>query len=244
MSQTDNQALKSELQHQLQGNMSKLEIINQNNISRIEKLMSDSQSENQALLNTSLKSLSSKLNSVESDKGALYVRWGRTTCPAINGTEMVYTGYTGGSLFTERGGPGNHRCMPKDPEFLSHPSSGGHLYGTEYEQNFNGNTANNDAPCSVCKAQRTSILMLPGRQHCYPGWVMEYTGILVAGASSAATHESATEYICLDSASESLDHSAGNDNQNLLHFTSSRCGSLPCPPYKDNGVLSCVVCSK
>ena len=170
------------------------------------------------------------------------MRWGRTTCPAINGTDMVYNGYAAGSHSSHRGGAANHLCMPKDPEFLPPQSPGANVFGTEYDQNFNGNDADDDAPCSVCKSQRTSILMLPGRQHCYSGWVMEYTGILVAGFYS---YESATEYICLDSAPESLNHGPGKaDNQNLLFYVSSECGSLPCPPYKSVGILPCVVCSK
>ena len=226
---TDNQILKSELK----GNISQLESTYQNNISRLE-------SENLAL-NSALKTLTSKIYSVESEKGALYVRWGRTTCPAINGTEMVYTGYSGGSYYAHHGAAANHLCMPKDPEFLPDITAHAHVFGTEYDQNFVPNIENNDAPCSVCKSQRTSILMLPARKHCYPGWVMEYTGILAAGS---AGQESATEYICLDSAPEALDHSSGNDDQNLLYFVSAQCGSLPCLPYRQNGVLPCVLCSK
>ena len=216
----------SQLKTQHQADILRLETQHQSDITQIKGSLAQCQADNQAL---------------KSDKGGLYVRWGRTTCPAINDTEMVYTGYTGGSLYYAHGAATNHLCMPKDPEFLADQSSKAHVYGTEYEQNLNGNNYNNDAPCSVCKAQRTSILMLPGRQHCYPDWVMEYTGILVAGASGYA---GATEYICLDSAPESLDHGAGDDNGNLLLSVSSQCGSLPCPPYKDNGILSCVVCSK
>ena len=243
--QVDNKELKLELNH-LQGNVSKLETVHQNNISKLENLMTQSAYEIQ-VLNSNLKTLSSQIDIVESEKGGIYVRWGRTTCPAINGTEIVYTGYTGGSRYTDHGGAANHLCMPKDPEFLPHyPGSTAHLYGTEYERNFNGNNeVNNDAPCSVCKTRRTSILLLPGRQHCYSGWVMEYTGILVAG--SLYDHdgqESATEYICLDSASESLDHGSGDDNQNILYYVNSQCGSLPCQPYVNDGTLSCVVCSK
>ena len=243
--QVDNKELKSELSL-FQGNVSKLQTDHQNNISKLENLMSQSQSENQALnyiYNSHLNSLSSKIDSVDSEKGGIYVRWGRTTCPAINDTEMVYTGYTGGSLYTDHGGAANHLCMPKDPELLPHQTrETAHVYGTEYERNFNGNELDNDVPCSVCKTQRTSILMLPGRQHCYSGWVMEYTGMLVAGCLSH--YESATKYICLDSASESLNHGSRSDNGNLLYYVSSRCGSLPCPPYVNDGTLYCVVCSK
>ena len=47
-----------------------------------------------------------------------YVRWGRTTCPASQSTELVYSGRAGGSWWGKHGGATNHLCMPDDPDYL------------------------------------------------------------------------------------------------------------------------------
>ena len=39
--------------------------------------------------------------------GATYVRWGRTTCPTGNGTELLYAGRTAGPLYSQKGGGAN-----------------------------------------------------------------------------------------------------------------------------------------
>ena len=222
-----------------------LETQHQADISRIETKhqadISQCQLENQQL-RLEYKDLQTQtLGNISLAKSSLYTRWGRKTCPSLNGTELVYTGYTGGANFQHAGGAANFLCMPSDPELLPTHSTTNYVYGVEYDRNLNGNNANDDAPCSVCHTQRAAILMLPGRQHCYHGWVMEYTGILVAGHYAQAA---ASEYICLDSAPEALVHGAQDDEQGLLYHVNSKCGSLPCPPYKDEATLPCVVCSK
>ena len=173
--------------------------------------------------------------------GNIYTRWGRTTCPNVNGTERVYSGYAGGSLYSYTGAAANYLCMPEDPEFLDHHTAYSFLYGVEYEQTFNGQTFNHDAPCVVCKSDKTAILMIPARKHCDSGWTLEYVGMLVSGSS---VNTDATEYVCLDSSPETEIHSEDDDNGALFYYVNSRCGSLPCGPYKDQGTLPCVVCSK
>ena len=46
--------------------------------------------------------------------GALYTRWGKTTCPGTPGTELVYSGLAGGSLYSHSGGGANYLCLPED----------------------------------------------------------------------------------------------------------------------------------
>ena len=46
--------------------------------------------------------------------GGLYTRWGRTSCPDMDGTETVYSGRIGGSDYGS-----NFVCMPDDPEYSS-----------------------------------------------------------------------------------------------------------------------------
>ena len=49
--------------------------------------------------------------------GTVYTRWGRTTCPTDQGTELVYSGRAGGSHYNEHGGAANLLCLPDDPEY-------------------------------------------------------------------------------------------------------------------------------
>ena len=118
-----------------------------------------------------------------------------------------------------------------------------YVYGVEYEErNFNGvNTYDHDAPCDVCKSDRTSIMMIPARQHCDSGWTTEYTGFLV---SNAANQRSASEYVCLNATPAIGKTDAANNDGALFYYVFSKCGSLPCGPYKENAALPCVVCSK
>ena len=50
--------------------------------------------------------------------GVVYTRWGKASCPNVIGTELVYAGIAGGSLYTEMGGGANYLCMPHDPDYL------------------------------------------------------------------------------------------------------------------------------
>ena len=49
--------------------------------------------------------------------GAAYIRWGRTRCPSITGTSLVYNGRGAKSFYTQPGGGGNYQCLPNNPEY-------------------------------------------------------------------------------------------------------------------------------
>ena len=49
--------------------------------------------------------------------GAVYVRWGRTTCP--NGADVVYSGRAAGGRHSKTGGTTDHHCLPNSPHYLS-----------------------------------------------------------------------------------------------------------------------------
>ncbi len=36
--------------------------------------------------------------------GATYTRWGKSTCPQLEGTELVYSGIAGGSFYNQKRG--------------------------------------------------------------------------------------------------------------------------------------------
>ena len=54
--------------------------------------------------------------------GTTYIRWGRTTCPSGNGTELLYSGRAGGNYHDHSGGAANYLCMPDDPDHLQYQS--------------------------------------------------------------------------------------------------------------------------
>jgi hypothetical protein len=72
-------------------------------------------------------------------------------------------------------------------------------------------------------------------------WDIEYTGKLASGSYK---HAAASQYICLDNKPEVLEHGSADDNGKLFYAVKTVCGSLPCPPYTNNALMTCVVCSK
>ncbi|PVD19676.1 hypothetical protein C0Q70_20166 [Pomacea canaliculata] len=152
-------------------------------------------------------------------------------------------GYMGGSWYTDPGSGANYLCLPPNPAggIIAKPASYSHLGGTEYEVS-NRLENNQDALCAVCFVKnRSSNIMIPGTNSCPSGWTTEYTGLLMTGNNA---HAGSSEFICVDSKLEGrIDSNADRDGR-LLLLVASFCGSLPCPPYQNNNILQCVVCSK
>ena len=121
---------------------------------------------------------------------------------------------------------------------MAKPSGYGYLYGAEYES-MTGHT-DHDVPCSVCRVPQSTTIMVPGTLTCPPGWTTQYTGHVVS------EHQSyyASEYVCLDGSPEHDSSGAVNNYGLLFYYTITQCGSLPCPPYVTNKVVTCVICSK
>lgn len=184
--------------------------------------------------------------------GAVYTRWGRTTCPG-NGTHMVYSGYAAGDHYNHKGGAPDMLCLPKDPEWGKYDESknrvGGYLYGVEYEMDqgrdktmFGKSMYQNDVPCVVCEVKRRPRkLMIPGKITCYDGWTREYWGYLM---SSHYDHVKQSNHYCVDADPASLPGGHENQNGYLLYFVEIRCGAFRCPPYILGRELPCVVCTK
>ncbi|XP_052790160.1 short-chain collagen C4-like [Mya arenaria] len=189
--------------------------------------------------------------------GAVYVRWGRTTCPA-NGTDLVYTRYTAGNFYSQDGAA-DYLCLTSEPIWGVYDDTlhtySAKIYGTEYEfggegypdggaQFFGKNIQNHDASCAVCITSRRATVMIPGRNQCYPGWTKEYSGYLVSGLSGTQGHASSSNYACLDAEAEYENSDFENRNGKLMYLVEAVCGSLPCPPYVNYREITCVVCSK
>jgi hypothetical protein len=162
--------------------------------------------------------------------------------------KLYFSGYASGQHFNEFsnrfGGPANFLCLPRDPELsnMTAQYSDSHIYGTEYEEStLRSDALNEDVPCALCKSTNThSSVMIPGRKSCYPGWKVEYNGFL------ASDHYgfSASSYICIDKDPEYVPGGQKDENGRRLYMTVIKCGALSCPPYKDNHMVNCVVCSQ
>ncbi|XP_071175164.1 uncharacterized protein [Mytilus edulis] len=181
------------------------------------------------------------------DIGVTYVRWGKKTCP--ENSDIVYTGQVGGNYYTNKGGGSNWLCLPNDPE-NGNVSSNGYdgLYGAEYHidssnnpSGFPANLNNKEVPCSVCRRKgKVSVLMIPGRKSCYKGWKSEYNGFLMSAHKNHIT----ADFICMDGDAEPLNNRSSNKDGALFYPVRAKCGSLRCPPYKDNIEVLCTVCTK
>ncbi|XP_076110832.1 uncharacterized protein LOC143079401 isoform X1 [Mytilus galloprovincialis] len=181
------------------------------------------------------------------DIGVTYVRWGKKTCPEKS--DIVYTGQVGGNYYTNKGGGSNWLCLPNDPEngkAYSYSNDG--LYGAEYQINSSNNPSgfpaslyDKEVPCSVCRRKgKVSVLMIAGRTSCYKGWKSEYSGFLVSEYKSY----NSKDFICMDGDAEPLDNRSSNEEGALFYPVRAKCGSLRCPPYKNNTEVLCAVCTK
>ena len=155
------------------------------------------------------------------------------------------TGYAAGEKYYHssgsKGGASNMLCLPSNPELGNKTkSASSQLYGTEYDDaKFGSGAYNEDVPCAVCRSTNTSS-MIPGKKSCFAGWKKEYDGIIALGAYLHA----ASSYIGVDAYLTYTPGWSRNNNDNVIYVTAMKCGSLPCPPYKDNLEVFCVVCSK
>ena len=176
--------------------------------------------------------------------GVVYTRWGKSSCPSITGTELVYTGRAGGSFYNH-GGAANYLCMPQDPEYtLQYRTTGteyvNYVYGTEYEKPIRGSHEHN-VPCAVCSATtRQQLLMIPAKTSCPTSWTREYYGYLM----SQYNNHKRSMYECVDKDQESIPGSQANTNGALFYHVEANCNGMECPPYNSNKELNCVVCTK
>ena len=183
--------------------------------------------------------------------GAIYTRWGKSMCPQVEGTDMIYSGITGGTFYNQAGGGANYLCMPKDPEYsntLRYRNSLGRerafIQGTEYQSPLQGQH-NHNAPCAVCHVStRPTVLMIPAKASCPPTWTREYYGYLMS-SNSQYNDRKRTMFECVDADQEALHGTQADTNGALFYHVEAACNTgLPCLPYISNKQLNCVVCTK
>ena len=178
--------------------------------------------------------------------GSVYIRWGRTTCPNIPGTELVYRGIAAGSRFNQQGGGSQYLCLPPRPKYANFRFGlGGHspLHGVEYMplggplstrlQNFN-------VPCAVCCTNRSKLFMLPARDDCPRTWTREYSGYLM----TAHRLHYRTSFECVDRFSQSIPGTGALGNGARFYHIEATCDGIPCPYYNYYKELTCAVCTK
>ena len=186
--------------------------------------------------------------------GQTYVRWGRTTCPGNQSTELVYSGRAGGSRYNSGGGATNYLCMPDNPDYLQYDSDvqgRNYIYGVEYDPipgqplNVNPNVDAHNVPCAVCMAvSRCSLLMIPGKTSCPVSWTTEYVGYLMSAQQNQALP---TTYECVDKDPEFVSglNAAGWDSgSGSFKHVEISCNGMACPPYVAGRELTCVVCTR
>ena len=79
-----------------------------------------------------------KTGSATKTSGSTYIRWGRNSCPSVNGTELVYSGFAAGSEHTETDAASNYICLSPDltwEHYNDAHDNMAHVFGAEYQLN-------------------------------------------------------------------------------------------------------------
>ena len=181
--------------------------------------------------------------------GVTYTRWGRTTCPSTQGTQLLYAGRAGGTCYQNTGGGANYLCMPDDPDHLQYQSGVqgfSHVTAAEYWYDSLqplGSDTHHNAPCAVCYvAIRSVSVMIPAKTQCPTQWTLEYIGYLM---TEHYNQPSPSMYECVDKDHESVP-GLNSVDANRIHFLfiEPKCDGLSCPPYDAEKELTCVVCTR
>ena len=154
------------------------------------------------------------------------------------------TGFARGSHYGNAGGGSNYICLHEDRILAPKVHSSAyyaHVYGSEYHYSGISGLDDHDVPCAVCQTTRKSMMMIPGRNICQPGWITEYIGYLAAQRYT----QTRSEFVCMDENAEPHPQSRPNDENGVLfHPAITRCGSFPCLPYVNDKILLCAVCTR
>ena len=98
-----------------------------------------------------------------------------------------------------------------------------------------------NAPCAICfVSTRATAIMVPAKTICPSSWTREYYGYLTANYDGH--HRSS--YNCLDISPGIVPETGASSDSAFFYYTATACNGLSCPPYENNRILSCVVCTK
>ena len=180
--------------------------------------------------------------------GVTYTRWGRTTCPEVSGTELVYAGRAAGSFYNQKGGAADYICLPPNPDYLTEKNGvqgDSPLHGAEYESYRATDPLDHlhqqNVPCAVCfVSTRVTKLMIPAKTQCPTSWTLEYMGYLMSEHYTVYR----SMFTCVDKDGESVPGGGGNDDGALFYHVEATCNGILCPPYDTERELTCAVCTK
>ena len=128
--------------------------------------------------------------------GVVYTRWGGRNCPE-NSTKTIYSG----TLVTST--TGNHLCVP-----ASQNSGESKQMPADHKLKRTTTLHQSEVPCTVCLAiQQSTMLTIPAKVTCPPGWTREYYGYLMASAANGSG-----QFLCVD------DIADGTANARLTHI--------------------------
>ena len=119
------------------------------------------------------------------------------------------------------------------------------VQGAEFEVGATGNPLlhihEQNAPCAVCDVPtRSRVIMVPAKTVCPPSWTREYYGYLMAEYDGYYR----SSYTCVDINPELIPGESSNNAPSFIYHTVTDCNGLSCPPYENNRLLYCVVCTK
>ena len=176
----------------------------------------------------------SNSSSSEETKHATYVVIGSEGC---NNADVVYDGITVG--FKSDTGT-NFQCMPTSKthvhyyEYISNHTKSTEplIYGSIVRYKTFRENNNKPAGCALCRIDgRDTIETLPATNRCAESWTKQYEGYLMTGG------------ICVHFEMVVGKVDSTNEHLTLHHEVLPEMGNDP-PIYKEDFVLSCVVCSK
>jgi hypothetical protein len=156
---------------------------------------------------------------------------------------LIYDGFAGGSHYLSQGGAANYVCLHKQPTWNDQTvtESQNYIYGAEYQVGPPWvSIHHHDVPCAICHVPSSSIYMIPGRNVCNDKHILQYSGYLMSDHDS---HKAATEFVCVDDQPQAFPGTEANLFGRLFYFVYAKCGSLKCPPYKEETKVTCAVCS-
>ena len=181
--------------------------------------------------------------------GAVYTRWGRTTCPTCQGTQLLYAGRAGGTPYQYSGGAANYVCLPNDPDYLQYQTGvqgvtriGGVVYQYGRFPSLSSLNSQN-VPCAVCYvANRSVAVMIPAKTQCPTHWTLEYIGYLMTKSYHNAGPKM---YECVDKDPESIPGpDIPSDVSVAFKPVEPFSSGISNTAYDDEKELTCVVCTR
>ena len=171
--------------------------------------------------------------------GAVYTRWGRTTCFAVQGTHLLYSGRAGWSPDNHKGGAANYLCLPNDPDHLQYQSEVqgyGHIGGVQYwcaGFPLFSSLNHHNVPCAVWYvATRSDSVLLTGQ---WSMWGISRLKIVIIFVPHLN--------VLINILNQFQDY-VYSVPAAYFALVEPLCNGLSCAPYDDEKELTCVVCTR